>query len=173
MNKIDDSWIIDRDGIIHEGSSKLLEYSHSHIFKLEKGDIIIQLLCGGMDCTNTTKHAATKKFKRYFRKAGNHIPPYIKIRVLDTSINRVIGICRISIYHPKYITGFNENMILTKDQIDELIHILSSINPAKGITLWQHVISKYNNNFTFDKVLYHIPNNIKMPDYTKLLNTKG
>lgn len=100
--------------------------------------------------------------------------PYLKIRRVDENDNTmVIGVCRIDVLEPKYITGFNENMVLSNDEIDILCDKLTetfmldyTIN--KEISNWDilidHLAYTGGEKFISDKVYLGMP----IPNY-KLL----
>jgi len=107
-----------------EYNSKLGEHPLCErcVFNFEDSPLLISV--------NITK---LKKFK-----------PYFKVKKYDEN-NNLIGLCRISFYAPKYIVGYDENMILTKEEIYFIMSelIFQRWRP-KGFNNWQWLISEYN-----------------------------
>lgn len=163
---------------IYEYSPELCEGYNDHIGVIgyidETKHSYTKIFMTGFQCSGSTRKASNKKFKKYFRRKGNLIPPYIKIRTVDTDLHKVIGVCRISLYEPKYITGFNENMVLTDDQLHKFIEVISgwqfkdsSIFP--DTTMWDYIIMSFNTHFDIYGIDYHIPSGLKIPNYEKML----
>lgn len=125
-----------------------------------------QIVCNIQQCFN--KGYGVRNFNRHVRK--RHIKPYLKIRRVDLTSHRVIGVCRLSIFEPEYITGYNEDMILSNDEIDKFIEIMSSkpFLDESCKPFWEEVIQDINNHYKVNRNKYHIPRKLKMPDYTKL-----
>ena len=118
---------------------------------------------------------------------NNPIPYFMVFKGDIKSINPTLyydncdynySMCRLSMIEPKYIAAEAEDLILSKDDIDEIIMALNSTN--NGITLFEYLIELYNyGHLEFDfrsyeekqnfKEKYMITEHIKMPDYTKLL----
>lgn len=111
----------------------------------------------------------------------NNIPLYLKLRRFEGEY--ITGVCRISITEPKYITGYNEDMILTEDHKNIMFDILSamSIIPLKVLengmyckvpaTNWDFVLYHFESTCASlggDQKFYHIKDNYKMPDYRNL-----
>ena len=112
----------------------------------------------------------------YFKLYSGSIPFYCDDK--DTKM------CRISMVLPKYIGGKDENLILTKSQIDDLNKILVSkpINckpyNSKN-TVWEAIIFELNyqmkngingnHEYDFDDLQMAFP----IPDYYNLLPKKG
>lgn len=119
--------------------------------------------------------SGNRQFSRYIRK--HMLRPYMKIRKIKD--NNIVGMCRIYIHRPKYLTGFNENMILDSYVIDKLIDILNThddtidyIYPNTNIKnkiIWTHMIMKINHNYKMCNISYKMPTSIRIPDYYKLL----
>jgi hypothetical protein len=113
-----------------------------------------------------------RSFIRHIKKRG--LKPYIKICRIDRSCRKVIGTCRIYIHKPEYLTGYNENMILTDTEIEKLIEVLNSTDHmseelGRSETVWQHIIECINDSFKYSSnIKYHIPRNLSMPDYNEL-----
>ena len=91
-----------------------------------------------------------------------------------------IKMCRLSIYNPIYVTAedTDENLILSKEEIEEIISILNSPNEdCPEDTNWVQIIANINmshdeDNFYKDylngKEWVDISYDISIPDYTKL-----
>ena len=109
-----------------------------------------------------------RNFVRHIRK--RKIPPYFKIRKCDVTDGIVIGVCRVQIYKPEYLIGYNEDMILSDDEIDIMINIFNSAPymDESCTTLWQEVIKDFNNHYKINGNKYRIPISTKMPDYNLL-----
>lgn len=164
-----DTRIIDEDGWINECDTRLYEYTDS-------GDRLFWV-----DMTDEFSMSASiidiptfndfRWFTRNIKRKG--ITPYIKIRTFNLKENLVTGVCRISIYNPKYITGYNENLILTKDMIDILMRELNvtfeDYFTHKVMTKWQWGIDCLNSYYGSKKCKYMVPTGLKIPDYYKLL----
>lgn len=121
-------------------------------------------------CNTYNRKGAHRKFVRRYRK--RKIYPYIKVSILENNTDHVIGVCRLSMYHPKYINGYNENFILNESQINDLIHLLNDEMSVFHYTMWQTIINIYNNDLMMNNLSYRIPKNLKMPDYTQLKDVK-
>ena len=85
----------------------------------------------------------------------------------ETGMNRICsGVCRISIDKPEYITGYDENIILTNDEIDRIIYGLTRNNNAG----WKYLLEQTNYSLEainmIDK-LYDV-DNYPIPDYNLL-----
>ncbi len=103
-----------------------------------------------------------RSFVRHMRK--HKLRNYIKLRKIDVDKGVIIGVCRLSIFKPEYIVGYNENMILTDNEIDMLIDSLYQDDMYN----WKKMIHRFNYMYSMYNVHYHIPNNLKIPDYNKL-----
>ena len=83
---------------------------------------------------------------------------------------KVTGVCRLSIYHPKYIIGYNEDMVLTKDMIDIIMCEFNKCSYADDkLTNWQYAIEAANDPYGCKKCKYMIPTGLPIPDYYQLL----
>ena len=131
--------------------------------------IVVARPCIFQCCTYTRK-GAHRKFVRHYRKHKIH--PYIKIFIFNQD-NQVMSVCRLSIYHPKYITGYNENLILNKNQINDIMNMLTSEMGVFHHTVWQTIIDIYNNDLMMNGLSYRISKKLKMPNYMELLNKEG
>lgn len=94
------------------------------------------------------------------------VKPYFKVKKYDENHN-LIGLCRISFYSPKYITGYDENMELTKDEIHTIMSEL--IELRWDIDNWQWLIFKFNDImdacYNIKPVMPWLP----IPNYNKLV----
>ncbi len=144
----------------------------------DNDDISIEVIIDGFNILfSKTKRSVNKKFKKLFRRKNHRILPYFKIVVFDYNKKEVVGLCRISMYEPKYLTGYGENMILNKDQVNKLINLLNGHRSIRynvddvdhDLTNWEYGIFAMNRDFKMSGIKYHIPNNLKIPDYIKLL----
>lgn len=74
------------------------------------------------------------------------VKPYFKVRKYSSDGKKVLGLCRIYLYTAKYVTGYDENMELTKEEIFELMSLLVSERYSlKGITNnWSYLIEAIN-----------------------------
>ena len=84
--------------------------------------------------------------------------------------------CRISMMEPKYIGAEGEDLILSKEDIDILMNILTSNNYRNYInTSWDYIIYHNNKEHDCDSDCdmecgwVPIPEDLPIPDYYKLL----
>lgn len=164
-----DTRIIEDDGWINESDTRLYE-------EPDEGDRIFWIdVDDSYSVSASILHIPTCDDFRWFARhiKSKKLTPYIKIRTFNIKENRVIGVCRISIYNPNYITGYNENMVLTRDIIDMLMDNLNteffSYTNNKVMTRWQWGISCVNSYYGSKKCKYMVPTGLKIPDYYKLL----
>ena len=164
-----DTRIIDADGWINECDNRLYEDPDSgdRLFWVDVDD---EFSISGAVIAVPTKDDF-RWFARNIKRKG--LTPYLKIRTYNLKENLVTGVCRISIYSPKYITGYNENLILTKDVIDILMGELKSEfeDPFtdKVMTKWDRAIDCINSDYGNKKCKYMVPTGLHIPDYYKLL----
>ena len=76
------------------------------------------------------------------------VRPYFKVKRYNEN-NELIGLCRLYFFTPKYVTGYDENMILTKDEIYELMSLFieersSFFTERPIISYWDWLISEAN-----------------------------
>lgn len=50
------------------------------------------------------------------------VRPYFKVKRYNEN-DELIGLCRLYFFTPKYVTGYDENMILTEDEIYEIMSL--------------------------------------------------
>ena len=79
--------------------------------------------------------------------------------------NSIIGICRISMISPEYIDGYDSNMILTNDEIDEIINMFKD----NEYNMWKYLIEQSNILFKSLNIKYQFNSiDYPMPDYNLL-----
>lgn len=94
---------------------------------------------------------------------------YLVTEMPNFSQHHAIGItnrlddrfCRISIYEPKYIGAEGENYILSEDEINDIIQIISKN--------WHRILVNMNDQFRYDDEIKEIDVNLPMPNYLELL----
>lgn len=161
-----DTRIIDDKGWIYEEDGRLWE-------SFDSGDRLFWIdISDEFSISGSIIHIPTKDDYRWFSRnvKKKKLTPYIKIRTFNLKEKKVTGVCRISIYNPRYITGYNENLILTKEMIDILIDQLNSTTIRKTMTKWQRCIKCVNSFYYSKRCKYAVPWGLKIPDYYKLLN---
>lgn len=110
---------------------------------------------------------------------NDNSPLYFKVRKLNKyDENNIDGICRVSLLEPKYIIGYNENMILTENEKIKLINKLNSNikYPKWGVelgfpsesTVWQFIQDSINNEIEGRKLNIEKIYNLPMPNYMLL-----
>ena len=86
-------------------------------------------------------------------------------KVYRINDDKIEGVCRISINDPHYITGYDENIKLSEDELLKVIKGLSEDNYIG----WRMLL--YQTNYYLDaidsKIQYDL--NYSMPDYNELL----
>ncbi len=89
----------------------------------------------------------------------------------------IISWCRISMERAEYITGYDENMMLTDDEIDRMIAEFERKYPEfvdKNMeSHWHRLVDLYDNDFTVLGADASIDPEMLMPDYTKLKSKHG
>ena len=89
-------------------------------------------------------------------------------------------VARISLLEPKYVECEYENYRLNKEDIKEILHILSiSANDLlfkKDLTVWQILLIEQNRELEGEvdnngNPFPHIDENLPIPDYYQLLNS--
>lgn len=84
----------------------------------------------------------------------------------------IISWCRISMERPEYITGYDENMTLTNDEIDRMIEKFEEryldYFTENFESNWHRLVDLYDNDFSVSKANSTIDLELPMPDYTKL-----
>ena len=90
--------------------------------------------------------------------------PYIKVLKYESlpDYDKIINVCRLSMYNPEYIIGLDENYILTKEELNYVYNILNK--QIRGISEWDKAV-KYLKEY--DKNIF---NSIReIPNYHLLL----
>ena len=84
----------------------------------------------------------------------------------------IISWCRISMERPEYITGYNDNMTLTDDEIDRMIEKFKEGHldyfTENFESNWHRLVDLYDNDFSVSSANSTIDPELPMPDYTKL-----
>ncbi len=104
---------------------------------------------------------------------------YFKVMKVDMSDpeawfedREIISWCRISMEKPEYITGYDECMTLTDEQIDKMIAEFHKEFPAtdyfEARSYWSDMVRMYANDFEVCHADVHIEVDLPMPDYTLL-----
>lgn len=175
---------------IHENDTKHIEYEYVYdedrrLCEYVGSEILVDNIESPLD-TNISYMISvpeilengTRQYNRWFKKHG--LRPYIKVRKIDIQNNMVIGTCRISIFSPKYITGYNENLSLSAEELNILVSILNddvtdmysilygNANENRTYTKWNMMIRDINNGFDMNHIDYHIPSGIKIPNYNNM-----
>lgn len=80
--------------------------------------------------------------------------------------------CRISMERPEYITGYDECMVLTDEQIDRMIEYFNSeyeyYRTKEKESRWFQLLELFDNDYTVTGTDNHIDLTMPMPDYSKL-----
>lgn len=98
--------------------------------------------------------------------------PYFKVKKYDTSGN-LIGLCRIYFYRPVYVTGYDENMELTQEDIHEIMsYFIKRRGPITEDTYWEWLIFKANDIMDDNYDIKPILQNIPIPNYSLLIKDR-
>lgn len=104
---------------------------------------------------------------------NENLIPFFQIRKFDNNGN-IVGICRLSLYKPEYIVGYDENIILTNEEKEKIINFFktkkeSIIDKYNNLTGWQYSIRRINGEYEaggwYNKM---ISESLPMPDYNLL-----
>ena len=96
--------------------------------------------------------------------------PYFNIYRIDED-DDITGICRIRVTEPKYITGYNENMVLSEEEKYKFCEKLKEYRTTdrktnKEKSNWDVLVESFTKSFgrNFDNIFVGMP----ITDYTKL-----
>jgi hypothetical protein len=91
--------------------------------------------------------------------------PYFKVKRYDEN-NNLIGLCRIYLYKPEYVTGYNENMILTQDEIYEIMSYFIKIRGSiTNTSCWEWLLFKINDIMDISYDIKPVSVRIPIPNY--------
>lgn len=82
-----------------------------------------------------------------------------------------VKMCRISLLEPKYIYGVGSDWVLSDDEKIELMRVLNETITTwdgKVMTTWEAILNEHNNDIA--EMIYQnfVPEDLPIPDYTKL-----